>query len=75
MLTRETVISDIADALDQAPDALTDDMDLLDQGMDSIRVMGLVEKWREAGAAEVDYPTLAADPTVGRWVDVALGRN
>lgn len=73
MITRETVIGDIAAALDRPIDAVGDELNLLDEGLDSIRIMGLVERWRSAGAAEVDFPTLAADPTVGHWVAVATG--
>lgn len=73
MLTREIVIGDIAAALSRSPDSIGDDLDLADEGLDSIRIMGLVELWRSAGAPDVDFPTLAADPTVGHWVAVALG--
>lgn len=74
MLTRESVIGDIAAALDQPPSAIDETTDLLDQGLDSIRIMGLVERWRTAGASDVDFPTLAAEPTVSHWVAVALGK-
>ncbi|QII07681.1 isochorismatase [Rhodococcoides fascians A25f] len=73
MLTRNTVIEDIAAALDRAAGTLGDDVNLLDEGLDSIRIMGLVDRWRAAGADDVDFPTLAADPTVGHWVAVASG--
>jgi aryl carrier-like protein len=73
VLTRETVIGDIATALDQPRSSISDEMNLLDEGLDSIRIMGLVERWRSAGAPDVDFPTLAADPTVSAWVAVALG--
>ncbi|MEE2059046.1 phosphopantetheine-binding protein [Rhodococcus artemisiae] len=73
MLTRETVIGDIAAALDQPPEAISDELNLLDEGLDSIRIMGLVERWRSAGVQDLDFPTLAADPTVAHWVAVALG--
>ncbi|OAK54565.1 phosphopantetheine-binding protein [Rhodococcoides kyotonense] len=73
MLTRETVIGDIATALDRSPERIDDELNLLDEGLDSIRIMGLVERWRSTGAADVDFPTLAADPTVSHWVAVALG--
>ncbi|MDJ0392580.1 phosphopantetheine-binding protein [Rhodococcus sp. G-MC3] len=75
MLTREIVIGDIAVALDQLPESIGDDLNLLDEGLDSIRIMGLVERWRSAGAPDVDFPTLAADPTVAHWVAVALGEH
>ncbi|WP_305093916.1 phosphopantetheine-binding protein [Prescottella sp. R16] len=73
VLTREAVVSDIATALDRSPESIGDELNLLDEGLDSIRIMGLVERWRSAGAPDVDFPTLAADPTVAHWVSVALG--
>lgn len=73
MLTREAVIADIATALDQPPESISDELNLLDEGLDSIRIMGLVERWRSAGAVDVDFPILAADPSVANWVAVALG--
>jgi aryl carrier-like protein len=73
VLTRETVIGDIATALDQPPEYISDELNLLDEGLDSIRIMGLVERWRSAGVPDIDFPTLAADPTVAHWVAVALG--
>ncbi len=73
MLTRETVIGDIATALNQPPESIKDELNVLDEGLDSIRIMSLVERWRSAGAPDIDFPTLAADPTVAHWVSVALG--
>ncbi|MCZ4076743.1 MULTISPECIES: phosphopantetheine-binding protein [unclassified Rhodococcus (in: high G+C Gram-positive bacteria)] len=73
MLTRETVIGDIATALDRPLGSISEDTNLLDEGLDSIRIMGLVERWRSAGAPDIDFPTLAADPTVAHWIAVALG--
>jgi len=40
-----------------------DDENLIDAGLDSIRVMGLIETWREAGF-DVDFADLAAQPTI-----------
>lgn len=40
-----------------------DDENLIDAGLDSIRVMGLIEDWKERGLA-VGFADLAADPTI-----------
>jgi bifunctional isochorismate lyase/aryl carrier protein len=40
-----------------------DDDDLLDAGLDSIRVMNLIEQWKAAGH-EVGFADLAAEPTI-----------
>ncbi|MFC9896306.1 phosphopantetheine-binding protein [Nocardia sp. NPDC127579] len=69
-LDRQQVRADIAAALDLRPEELAEDTDLLDAGLDSVRLMSLVEKWRAAGAADIDFVTLAAEPVLGRWLDV-----
>ncbi|GAB2635351.1 phosphopantetheine-binding protein [Nocardia goodfellowii] len=69
-LDRQQVLADIAAALDLRPEELTDDTNLLDAGLDSVRLMSLVEKWRAAGAAHTDFVTLAAEPVLGVWLDV-----
>ena len=68
-LAREQVIADIAATLGVSPSELTDDTNLLDAGLDSIRLMSLVEKWRAAGSAGADFVNLASDPVVGLWVE------
>lgn len=40
-----------------------DDENLIDAGLDSIRVMGLIEDWRDRGHA-VTFADLAAEPTI-----------
>lgn len=71
-LSEEQIVVDIAGALGMAPAEVTHDLDLLDAGLDSIRLMSLVEKWRSAGSAHVDFPVLASDPVVGTWIEVLL---
>ncbi|MBL1074665.1 isochorismatase [Nocardia sp. 2] len=66
---RERVINDVATALGVSPAELTDDTNLLDAGMDSVRIMSLVEKWRSAGYEHIDFPTLAADPVLSAWIE------
>ena len=43
--------------------AVSDDENLIDAGLDSIRVMGLIEDWKEHGRT-VGFADLAADPTI-----------
>ena len=69
VLSKKRVVSDIAELLDVAPEELTDDTNLLDAGLDSIRLMSLVEKWRTAGSPGADFVTLASEPVVGVWLD------
>ncbi|MFC9999086.1 phosphopantetheine-binding protein [Nocardia sp. NPDC127526] len=66
----ERVIEDVAAALGVGADELTVETNLLDAGLDSVRIMSLVEKWRADGFEHVDFPSLAADPVLGSWIDV-----
>ncbi|WP_280439208.1 phosphopantetheine-binding protein [Nocardia cyriacigeorgica] len=63
------IVDDIAAALGVPADELAIDTNLLDAGLDSVRIMSLVEKWRAAGHEQIDFATLAADPVLGSWLD------
>ncbi|MFD3705562.1 phosphopantetheine-binding protein [Nocardia sp. NPDC058658] len=69
-MTDEQVIGDVAGVLGVDPAELTTQTDLLDAGLDSVRIMSLVEKWRSAGHADIDFPTLAGDPVLGSWIEL-----
>lgn len=72
-LSREQVVADVAGALGVPPSELSETKDLIDAGLDSVRLMTLVEKWRAAGSTGADFPTLAAEPMLGPWIKVVLG--
>ncbi|WP_426752082.1 isochorismatase family protein [Myxococcus sp. Y35] len=65
-LTREAVRAAVAELLQEAPEALGDDDNLLERGLDSIRLMTLVETWRSAGV-ETTFVELAERPTLADW--------
>ncbi|MFT4127789.1 MAG: phosphopantetheine-binding protein [Gordonia sp. (in: high G+C Gram-positive bacteria)] len=68
VLNRDRIIADIAE-ITQIPVAeITDDTNVLDIGLDSVRLMSLIERWRADGAVTADLVGLAADPVVGSWV-------
>ncbi|GAB7047662.1 phosphopantetheine-binding protein [Catenuloplanes indicus] len=67
--SRELIRADVAESLGESPDDLTDDENLLDRGLDSIRIMTLVEKWRRDGY-HADFLDLAENPTVAGWESV-----
>ena len=69
-VTDEQALADIADSLYMEPGDLDHETDLRDQGMDSVRVMELVERWRSAGVTQIDYIALAEDQRVTRWLTV-----
>ena len=68
VLTRDQIVGDLAEVLDIAPGEIADDTNVLDIGLDSVRLMSLIERWRAQGAHRADVVILAGDPTVGAWV-------
>jgi bifunctional isochorismate lyase/aryl carrier protein len=65
-LSRQQVRADVAEVLLEPSLAIGDDDNLLDRGLDSIRLMSLVERWRSAGA-EISFVDLAERPTLADW--------
>lgn len=63
---RDALRAWVAAALQTAPADLPDDANLLERGLDSIRLMAFVEAWREAGR-EVSFVALAERPTLRDW--------
>ncbi|MCE9671199.1 isochorismatase family protein [Myxococcus stipitatus] len=65
-LDRQRIRADVAELLQEEAAALNDDENLLERGLDSIRLMSLVERWRSAGV-EVTFVELAERPTLTEW--------
>ncbi|QBI54651.1 phosphopantetheine-binding protein [Streptomonospora litoralis] len=70
-LTARRIRADVEQVLGEPAGALGEHDDLLDRGMDSIRLMSLVESWRKAGV-ETDFITLAEEPSVAAWTRLLL---
>ena len=66
VLTLEDVRAQVAELLYEDPAELADDEDLLDWGLDSVRIMSLVERWRKLGV-QVTFADLAERPTLADW--------
>ncbi|MFF7404291.1 phosphopantetheine-binding protein [Streptomyces murinus] len=66
-LSPERIRADVADLLGCAPSEIAPDDDLRDLGLDSVRLMTLVERWRADGAAELELPDLAERPELAHW--------
>ncbi|MFI9815535.1 phosphopantetheine-binding protein [Saccharothrix variisporea] len=73
-LTAATIRADVAELLHRKPDESFDAEDLFAAGLDSVRLMTLVERWREAGA-EIDFVRLAERPTLGAWLELLAGQD
>lgn len=65
-LTRDDVRDEIAELLYEDPTEVTDDENLIDFGLDSVRIMTLVERWRKLGV-EITFADLAERPTLADW--------
>ena len=72
-LTLDRVRADVAELLYQEPGEVTDTEDLLGSGLDSIRILTLVERWREVGV-RISFVELAEAPTVAAWWELLSGR-
>lgn len=69
----ERMRADVLAALDDPPAALGDHDDLLDLGLDSLRLMSLVSAWRAAGLALATEDLIEAEPTLAGWWEAARG--
>lgn len=65
-LTLERMRADIAALVDEAPEELEDDDNLLDWGLDSMRIFNLTVEWSQYGA-ELGFADLAEAPTLADW--------
>lgn len=63
----ETVVSQLAEVMEIAPDELAPDDDLFIAGLDSVRLMLLIDRWSALGV-DLDPTQLLYDPTPrGFW--------
>ncbi|WP_306214535.1 phosphopantetheine-binding protein [Actinoplanes sp. RD1] len=69
-LDRDRVRNDVADVLGEDPAGLTDDENLIDRGLDSIRILMLEARWRADGV-DTGFLELAEEPTIAAWSDLA----
>lgn len=66
-LTQQSVREEVAGLLQEQPSKIADNDNLIMLwGLDSIRIMSLVERWRRSGAA-VSFVELAEQPTLADW--------
>lgn len=65
-IDRDRILADTARILEVEVDDIDPAVSLVDQGLDSVRLMALVEQWRDGGA-DVDFVTLATEPDLELW--------
>ncbi|MFD7619383.1 phosphopantetheine-binding protein [Streptomyces sp. NPDC059802] len=72
-LSPERVRADVAELLDCDPAGIAPDENLVDLGLDSVRIMALVGRWRAAGAVTLEFPDLAEQPELAHWTTLLTG--
>jgi aryl carrier-like protein len=73
-LTSETIRADVAGMLYRSQEEQFDGEDLFECGLDSIRLMTLLERWRDAGT-DVTFVELAERPTLANWLELLMSRR
>ncbi|MEV6569232.1 phosphopantetheine-binding protein [Streptomyces kronopolitis] len=66
-LTLEQIRSDVADSLGEDPADIPLDENLVDYGLDSVRIMTLVERWRRDHGVVAAFVDLAERPAIEAW--------
>ncbi|XLE12289.1 phosphopantetheine-binding protein [Streptomyces sp. Pv4-95] len=66
-LTLEQIRSDVADSLGETPADIPLDENLVDYGLDSVRIMALVERWRRDHGVAATFVDLAERPAIEAW--------
>lgn len=67
-LTAQRLRTDVAEQMELLPSDLADDDDLLLMGLDSVRLMALIGRWRRQGL-QPDIAELAETPTLAAWTE------
>ncbi|AZA10020.1 phosphopantetheine-binding protein [Corynebacterium pseudopelargi] len=66
-LQQDRIVADIATMLQIEAAELDLDALLSEQGLDSLRMITLIESWRAAGA-DIDFHRMMALPTAREWI-------
>ncbi|MEU9736435.1 phosphopantetheine-binding protein [Streptomyces sp. NPDC048002] len=74
-LSPDRIRADVAEVLGCDPAELGPDENLRDLGLDSVRLMTLVERWRSTGAEDLELPDLAERPELAHWTELLTGEN
>ncbi|MGO1056202.1 non-ribosomal peptide synthetase [Crossiella sp. CA198] len=71
--TADDLRREVAQLVDRTPEELLDADNLIELGLDSIRLMRLAGQWRKRGI-EVTFAELAERPSLGEWFELLSGR-
>ncbi|WP_018546485.1 phosphopantetheine-binding protein [Streptomyces sp. LaPpAH-108] len=66
-LTLDQMRHDVADTLGEDPQDIPLDENLIDYGLDSVRIMALLERWRRVHGVQTDFVALAERPALEAW--------
>ncbi|SDJ52394.1 phosphopantetheine-binding protein [Streptomyces indicus] len=66
-LTVERIRADVADVLGEEPADIPEDENLVDYGLDSVRLMTLRERWAREFGITASFADLAERPAIEVW--------
>lgn len=66
-MSAQELRADVADVLDLPESEVPLAENLIDHGLDSVRIMELAERWRVERGADLTFADLAEEPTLERW--------
>ncbi|MGW0533443.1 phosphopantetheine-binding protein [Streptomyces sp. NPDC003032] len=69
-LTLDQLRADVADVLGEDPADIPADENLVDYGLDSVRLMTLLGRWRRDHGVTASFADLAEEPALEKWVPV-----
>lgn len=73
-ITLERMRADVAGAIGEEPESVGLDDNLMDLGLDSMRLLNLILLWQEAGV-DLDFATLAERFTLSGWWEAVQQRG
>ncbi|CAM3596664.1 isochorismatase [Rouxiella silvae] len=71
---KEQLRNEILQLLDEEAVELYDDENLIDYGLDSVRIMALATRWRKI-REDIDFVALAKTPTINGWWKLLSGEK
>ncbi|MEU1132176.1 phosphopantetheine-binding protein [Streptomyces sp. NPDC005900] len=69
-LTLDQLRADVADVLGEDPADIPVDENLVDYGLDSVRLMSLLGRWRRDHGVTASFADLAEQPALEKWVQL-----